>query len=180
MRPYGNELRTRIVEAHRRGEGSVRDLAERFAVAPNTVQNYLNLYRATGSVGPRQHSGEVPPKIDDQSLEQVRVLLEETPDATVDELADDFSRRHHIAVGRSTMDRALHRLNMTRKKVLHATERDTPKCVEARRAFAAEIAKIPSESMVFVDEFGTNLGMTRSHARAPRGTRVQGSVPFKS
>ena len=137
MRPYGIELRTRIVEAHVRGEGSVRDLAERFAVAPNTVQNYLNLYRATGSVGPRPHGGGVPPKIDEQGLQQVRALLDATPDATVDELADDFSRRHHIAVGRSTMDRAIHRLNVTRKKVLHATERDTPECVSAlsRRGF---------------------------------------------
>jgi len=41
MEPYGLDLRTRIVEAHENGEGSVRELAERFAVAPNTVQNYL-------------------------------------------------------------------------------------------------------------------------------------------
>jgi transposase len=116
MRAYGSELRRRIVEAHNHGEGSVRDLAERFAVAPNTVQNYLNLQRATGSIDPRPHGGGVPPKIDDQGLQQVRALVDETPDATVDELADDFSRRHHLAVGRSTMDRALHRLNMTRKK----------------------------------------------------------------
>src|SRR5690349_9268853 len=118
MQPYGIELRMRIVDAHHNGEGSVRELAEQFAVAPNTVQNYLNLYRSTGGVTPRPHGGGVQPKIDDQGLQQVRVLLEETPDATVDELADEFSRRHHIAVGRSTMDRALHRLDVTRKKKL--------------------------------------------------------------
>jgi transposase len=116
MRAYGIELRTRIVEAHQNGEGSVRDLAERFAVAPNTVQNYLTLHRQTGSVEPRPHAGGVPPKIDERGLEHVGALLEEAPDATVDELADDFARRYHIAVGRSTMDRAIHRLDVTRKK----------------------------------------------------------------
>jgi transposase len=30
---------------------------------------------------------------------------------------------------------------------------------------------------VFVDEFGTNLGMTRRYARAPRGERAPGSAP---
>jgi len=116
MEPYGLDLRARIVEAHKNREGSVRELAERFAVAPNTVQNYLTLYRTTGSVAPRPHGGGVPPKIDERSLEQVGMLVEKMSDATVNELADEFSRRHHIAVGRSTMDRALGRLNVTRKK----------------------------------------------------------------
>lgn len=31
--------------------------------------------------------------------------------------------------------------------------------------------------MVFVDEFGTNLGMTRTYARARRGERAHGAVP---
>jgi transposase len=134
MRAYGTELRRRIVEAHNNGEGSVRDLAERFAVAPNTVQNYLNLQRATGSLEPRPHGGGLPSKIDDQGLQQVRALVEETPDATVDELADDFSRRHHIAVGRSTMDRALHRLNMTRKKKFFMRPSETRRGASRRDA----------------------------------------------
>jgi transposase len=147
MAPYGIELRARIVEAHSNGEGSIRELAERFAVSPNTVQNYLTLYQTTGSIAPRPHGGGVPPKIDKQGLQQVRALLDEAPDATVDELADEFSRRHHIAVGRSTMDRALHRLGVTRKKTLHATERDTAACMEARRAFTEQIAQVPPQLM---------------------------------
>jgi transposase len=38
--------------------------------------------------------------------------------------------------------------------------------------------KVAPERLVFVDEFGTNLGMTRSFARAPRGVRARGAVPF--
>ncbi|WP_437762770.1 transposase [Sorangium sp. So ce764] len=53
-------MRTRIVEAYDNQEGSVRELAERFAVAPNTVQNYLNLRRQTGSLTPHPSGGAVP------------------------------------------------------------------------------------------------------------------------
>ena len=54
---YTIELRRRIVRAYAQGQGSVRELAKRFAVAPNTVQNYRNLLRDTGSLAPRPHGG---------------------------------------------------------------------------------------------------------------------------
>src|SRR3954452_3458899 len=88
MGPYGIDLRTRIVEAYHNREGSVRELAERFAVAPNTVQNYLALHRKTGSVAPRPHGGGVPPAIAEQGRAHLRALVEATPDATEEELAD--------------------------------------------------------------------------------------------
>jgi transposase len=36
---------------------------------------------------------------------------------------------------------------------------------------------MPARRFIFVDEFGTNLGMTRRYARAPRGQRAMGAVP---
>jgi transposase len=62
--PYPIELRHRIVDAYTHKEGSVRALAKRFAVAPETVRNYLNLVRRTGSVAPRPHGGGVKPRIE--------------------------------------------------------------------------------------------------------------------
>ena len=50
MKAYHLDLRQRIVDAYQKAEGSVRELAARFKVAPRTVQNYLNLKRETGSV----------------------------------------------------------------------------------------------------------------------------------
>ena len=46
--PYSLDLRRRIVAAYQNGEGSIRELAERFSVAPNTVQNYLRQVRTSG------------------------------------------------------------------------------------------------------------------------------------
>ena len=37
---------------------------------------------------------------------------------------------------------------------------------------------LPIESLIFLDEFGINLAMTRTHARAPVGERVQVTEPF--
>jgi transposase len=110
------ELRTRIVQAYRNGEGSIRELAERFAVAPGTVQAYLRLDRANGSPAPRPHGGGTLPLLDEKGLEAVRDLVQQKPDATEPELVGALARRHGVKVSRQTMGRALHRLKITRKK----------------------------------------------------------------
>jgi transposase len=128
---YGIELRSRIVEAYDNGEGSVRELAERFAVAPNTVQNYLNLRKRTGGLAPLPHSGGVPPRIDDGHLEDVRRLVQQSPDATEGDLAQRYSRGHHVELSRQTMGRALRRLGLTRKKKLSTRPSATPSACES-------------------------------------------------
>jgi transposase len=128
MGPYGIDLRARIVEAHRNGEGSVRELAEQFAVAPNTVQNYLTRYRTTGSVVPRPHGGGVGPTINERGQERLRALVKATPDATEDELADALVRRHHIVVSGSTVGRTLRRMGMTRKKNASCNRARSARC----------------------------------------------------
>ena len=117
MRPYALDLRTRIVNAYDNEEGSVRELADLFAVTPNTVQNYLNLRRATGSLEPRPSGGGgAEPLINEHGLEDVRRLVDERPDASESELAHEFEQRHGISVSRATMGRARRRLGMSRKK----------------------------------------------------------------
>jgi transposase len=116
MDPYSIDLRQRIVDAYRKGEGSVRELARRFVVSPNTVQNYLNLERETGSVAPRPHGGGPAPKLDDAGVQEVRTLIEEKNDRTLDEIAKELETRRSVHVGRTTVWRALDRLGLPRKK----------------------------------------------------------------
>jgi transposase len=69
-------------------------------------------------------------------------------------------------------------MGLTRKKkVLHASERDTPKGRRQRKAFREKVAGIEPDHLVFVDETGANTAMTRTHGRAPEGERVPGAVP---
>jgi transposase len=116
MDPYSIDLRQRIVDAHHKGEGSVRELARRFVVSPNTVQNYLNLERETGSVVPRPHGRGPAPKLDDAGVQEVRTLIEEKNDRTLDEIAKELKTRRNVHVGRSTVWRVLARLGLPRKK----------------------------------------------------------------
>ncbi len=71
------------------------------------------------------------------------------------------------------MARAIRRLGITRKKVLHAAERDPVR----RAAWWEALEEVDPTALVFVDETGTNLAMTPRSGRAPRGERVVGTAP---
>ena len=116
MKPYSNDLRTRIVEAYDNQKGSIRQLAERFAIDFSTVWRLLVHYRHTGKVDPKPHGGGQPPKIDETGLEQLRHLVVETSDATVVELQQRFEQTAHITTSRAAVGRALLKLKLSRKK----------------------------------------------------------------
>jgi transposase len=59
------------------------------------------------------------------------------------------------------------------KKSLAASERDE----EARTAWRQAAAQLDPEQLVFVDESGTNISLTRLYAWAPHDHRATGSVP---
>jgi transposase len=56
---------------------------------------------------------------------------------------------------------------------LTASERNEP----ARLAWRKRTATLEPACWVWVDEFGCTTGMTRTHARAPRGERAHASAP---
>jgi transposase len=56
---------------------------------------------------------------------------------------------------------------------LAASERDE----EARNAWRAAAAQLDPEQLVFVDESGTNISLTRVYGWAPHDRRATGSVP---
>lgn len=178
MTLYSLDLRQRIVDAYDRGEGSVRELAEQFGVAPNTVQNYLTQWRQTGSLAPLPHGGG-PPRLLERRHERVLLaLLRAENDRTDAEYAERFTRRTGLRVSRRTINRTWRRLRVTRKKkVLHATEQERPDVQRARRAFRRRAQRHHGSRFIFIDEFGTNLGLTRLYGRACRGQRAVGAVP---
>ncbi len=61
----------------------------------------------------------------------------------------------------------------TQKKSLGASERND----QERSAWRDEVKSIDPARLVFVDECGTNITLTRLYARAPRGERAFGKVP---
>jgi transposase len=61
----------------------------------------------------------------------------------------------------------------TGKKSLRASERDEA----AREAWRVRVSDVDPTRFVWVDEFGSHLGLTRTYARSPRGERAGGSAP---
>src|SRR5690242_18838064 len=174
MTPYSRDLRQRIVDTATRRDGTLSQIAERFLVSVSFVTRLLQLHRTTGSVEPRPHGGGHPAVLTPEDLQRLRALIDDRPDATLEECREHLGRSCSLA----TISRALSKLGLPRKKkVPRAAEQDSPESQEERRVFREGLAGIDPHRLVFVDECGANTAMTRTHGRAPAGQRVYTDAP---
>src|SRR5438270_6234704 len=174
MTPYSQDLRQRIVDTVARGDGTIRQIAERFLVSVAFVTRLLQLYRSSGSVEPRPHGGGNPAVLTPEDHGRLREFIAKQPDATLQECAAHLGASCSLA----TISRALSRLGLPRKKkVPRAAEQDSPEVRERRREVCEGLAGIDPRRLVFVDECGANTAMTRSYGRAPAGQRVYADTP---
>jgi transposase len=174
MTPYSQDLRERIVDTVRRGDTTLKQIAERFLVSVAFVARLLQLHRTTGSVEPRPHGGGHPAVLTPEDLPRLREFIRDRPDATLEEC-----RRHlGCSCSLATISRALSRLGLPRKqKVPRAAEPSRPEVQEQRRAFCEALAGVDPRRLVVVDECGANTAMTRTYGRAPAGQRVSSDAP---
>ena len=114
--PYSIDLRQRVIDAYKAKEGSQRQLAERFKVSLSFVKRLLCRYRDTEEVTPLPHAGGAIAKIKVSDLPAVQQLIDEQPDAILEELCERFATRSGIEVSVPTMHRAVQKLNLTTKK----------------------------------------------------------------
>ena len=61
---------------------------------------------------------------------------------------------------------------------MHASEQERPDVAAARAAWKAEQVSLNPAKLVFIDETGASTKMTRLYARARRGRRALGRVPW--
>src|SRR5215208_3319210 len=112
MTPYSQDLRQRVLDTVRRGEGSSRQIARRFPVSVSFVTRLLNRYRRTSSLEPKPHGGGHPPSLGPEDLERLRESIRQQPDATLEECR----QRLGTSCGTMTTSRALRKLGLPRKK----------------------------------------------------------------
>ncbi len=110
------DLRTRIIATWEKGELTWDQIADKFDVGRATVDRLIRLYRETKAVTPRPHGGGTPPKISNEKLPLMSEILEAHPDATLEELAEMYSKRSKETVGPMCVYRAAKKLGFTRKK----------------------------------------------------------------
>jgi transposase len=174
MRPYSSDLRERIAAAVDHHDGSIRWIARVFRVSTSFIVRLLQRRRATGTLAPEPHCGGRPPALGPGDLERLAGLVQDQPDATLEQLR----QRGGFTCSLKTLWFALDRLGLTRKKKsLHADQRDRPDVQTKRRKFRREVRQIEPKKLVFVDETGVTTAMTPAYARAPRGERAVDSNP---
>lgn len=116
MRPYSRDLRQKIVDFYNNGDGSIRQLARRFALSSDCVQRLLKQQRETGSIAPKAYVGGPKPTLQHQHLQVLQQLVQDDNDATLVQLAERLQQQTQLQVSASTISRALKKLGITRKK----------------------------------------------------------------
>ncbi|MHC5740245.1 IS630 family transposase [Nostoc sp.] len=66
----------------------------------------------------------------------------------------------------------------SKKKTLRSSQGASDRVQKLRSDYWEQVKHIESENLVFLDEMGVLLGLTRSHARSPLGQRVYDKKPF--
>jgi len=177
VNPYPVALRSRIVEAVDRGVGSLPAIAALFRVSLSCVSSYLQLREQTGSLCPRPNPGGRAPAIPAERYPELRQLLHEQPDLTLDQIRD----RMHLSCSLAAVCRTLQKLGLSRKKkALHAAEQQRPDVQAARDAWAewqAQLTAADLRRLVFWDETATLTNLVPLYGRSLPGERIVEYVP---
>jgi len=179
MKPYSRDFRLKIVKTQQKTQESLQQIADRFQVSYSFVSRLLKRYQATGSVESSQHGGGKPLLLNSQQINVVIQLVEEDNDATLEQLCARLLEKTGTRVSVPTMCRLLQRLELTRKKkTFQASEAQTLRVQKLRAQYWTAIGDVKLSDLVFIDETGVNLAMTRGYARAKKGNRAYSKCPY--
>jgi transposase len=170
MKPYSQDFRTKIIETKQKTNESIQQIANRFQVSYSFVNRLLKRYEAVASVEPKPHGGGKPPLLNSQQIKILSQLVEEDNDATLQQLSVRLTEKTGIKVSIPTVCRHLQKLDLTRKKkTLHADEASSERVQKLRREYWTTIGYVGLKDLIFIDETGVNIAMTRRYARAKKG-----------
>ena len=152
--PYSVDLRKRVVAAYKPDDTSYESIAELFSVA--SVNRWLQKKRKTGSVEPAAHAGGPVRRIDADGEKLLLVIVGQMPDLTLGEIAERYAAERGVQLKIPTLQRALVRLGLTRKK------RSSPPSARAtRRASSAGTSSASdSRSSSSTSSSSTKVGST--------------------
>lgn len=176
-RPYSTDLRERVVAALEKGM-TYEQVADLFGIGEASVSRWASRKRKRGTVEPDKLGGYRGSKLGEEGLQILSELVNERPDRTNSELADCYRERTGKKVSTATISRGLKKLGLTRKKkTLVAKERKSKRVQEMRRIYLDQMKEFDPFRLIFIDETGSNIAMTRRYARALKGKRAEDDVP---
>jgi transposase len=111
MEAYPQKIRELVLDAYDQGEETV-EIAEKYKVSPSWSRRVKQRLRESGSREAIAQKHGFDPKLGERERKELAKLLEETPDATLEELKKQLSK----PVSTSTICRTLQQMNLTLKK----------------------------------------------------------------
>jgi transposase len=114
---YSNDLRRKILQSYAREEGSLRELAERFAVSHGYAKKIHREQLHTGQMErkPQSRYGPVS-RVTAAVVEQLRAEVKKQPDVTLWELQQRLRASRQVQLSLSRWGAVLQRLGLRRKK----------------------------------------------------------------
>jgi transposase len=173
-RAYSTDLRERALAACEAGEGRQSEIARAYRIGERTLSGWLKLAREEGRRSPKPRRGGTRPVGGEAGT--LAAPVAERNDATLAEYADRLAERAAQPLG--AVPGAEGARPGAEEKTVKAAEQDREDVAEARAAWRAELAGVDPARLVFIDETGIDTRMTRAYARAARGQRATGKVPW--
>ena len=115
-RAYSNDLRRKLLEAYDRGEGSLRELAERFGVSSPYAWKISAQRKRTGQVERVEQRHGPASKVTRAVEQQLRSWVRQQPDLTLVELQERLWETARLPVSVPRVWQVLRRLKLRLKK----------------------------------------------------------------
>jgi transposase len=149
VRPYGIDLRQRVVEAIDAGL-SARSAAARFLVVPSSAIKWHQQWRAEGSLEPAGQNQPPSSKLDAHEA-FILGLVAIRKDITLHEIAE------HL-------------------KTEHSAEQVRPDVQARRQDWFDGQTELDPDRLIFIDETGANTKMVRLRGRSTKGERCRAPI----
>ena len=178
-KPHPIELRERVVAFVEEGH-SHRAAAGLFSVSPRFVNDMVKLRRETGALIPKRQGNPGRGKLTPYGA-WVRQRLADQGDLTLDALRLELQDQHGVRVHRGSIGHWLHRLGLSHKKTLIASERKRADIRVARHLWIDRrlpFLRRALHRLVFLNETSTNTKLTKRTGWAPLGERLYDHSPF--
>jgi len=124
---YSNDLRRKLLEAYDRGEGSLRELAERFGVSSPYAWKISAQRKRTGQVERVEQRHGPESRVTGRVQQQLRTWVRQQPDLTLVEIQGRLWETGRLQISVARVWQVLRRMKLRLKKS-HSTPRNkTPR-----------------------------------------------------
>jgi len=123
-RPYSDDLRRKLLEAHDKGKGTLAELAEQFGVSVAWAWKISSARRRTGSTERSLYRPGPKPRVD---REAIRRLLERKPDLYLRELQAELKAATGAQFSTPYLWKIVRELGLVLKKSRSTPPSGTPK-----------------------------------------------------